>query len=336
MRHRVQKTFAIVTASAMCSAQQPASPAATAATAPGPAVYRRLAAEMNGSLQKDVLDKWYKLAVDPAGGFFEMFSDTWAHAAATRGAAADQTRSVVYQARLTWLAAQAADHDPARRDDYLKISRHGAEFLEDKQWDKDKGGFWWSVDVAGKPVNATEKHVYGNAFAIYALAENFRVTHDAAALDLAKKAFNWLEIHAHDNKNGGYFESLTPDGTPMDASVRGNDIIGTRHGLKSMNTHIHLLEALTALYAVWPDELVKKRMSEVFDIGLDKIYAEPGYLRLFFNSDWSVVPNRDSFGHDIETAYLLAEAAAALGKPDDPKALAGRTAPRRSCALIWL
>ena len=98
----------------------------------------------------------------------------------------------------------------------------------------------------------------------------------------------------------------------------GRDAIGTPYGQKSMNTHIHLLEALTALHEVWPDPTVKMRLREVFDIILTKVYADPGYQHMFFQADWTPVASPESYGHDIETAYLLTEAADALGRSDDP------------------
>jgi len=84
-----------------------------------------------------------------------------------------------------------------------------------------------------------------------------------------------------------------------------------------MNTSIHVLEALTALRSIWPDPIVRARTKEMFEIVRDKVYTDPGCLSLYFSSDWRAIVGDDSFGHDIETAYLLAEAAAAQGIPDD-------------------
>jgi cellobiose epimerase len=279
--------------------------------------YRRIAAEVEASLRRDVLEKWFPAAVDrQGGGFFENFAANW-----SRGA--DGERSIVYQSRLTWLSAQAAirfadDHEQAEK--YLRITRHGAAFLADKLWDREHGGFFWAVDVAGHPVApfGGEKHAYGNAFGIYAAAGSYRATHNAATLKLAKSAFHWLDEQAHDARHGGYFEALTAAGEPILApTAQPTDAIGTRYGLKSMNTHIHLLEAFTGLYAVWPDPALRGRLDELFQIVRDKIYVEPGCQHLYFNLDWRPIPDLDSFGHDIETAYLLTEAAAALGKADD-------------------
>lgn len=291
-------------------------------TKPDASTYRQLAGETEAVLRKDILDKWFPAAVDQqGGGFIENFGIDW------KPAAQNSNRSIVYQSRLTWLAAHAAMQFPGEAQKYLELSRHGALFLAQKQWDKENGGLFWSVDAAGRPTRdrPNEKHTYGIAFAIYASAASHKVTHDPAALQLAKDAFNWLEQHAHDAKDGGYIESLTLDGQPQPAGARGNDAIGTRFGQKSMNTHIHVLEAFGELYEVWPDPTLKARMKEIFEIVRDKVYAEPGYLTLFFSPDWKRVEGRDSFGHDIEATYLLAEAAEILGISDDEQTwIAGR------------
>lgn len=293
------------------------SPAIGSSTAPSADDYRHIAGEVESSLQKDVLEKWFPAAVDrESGGFYENFKNDW-----TRGATGE--KSIVYQSRLTWLAAQAARRYPDKAEQYVAITRHGVACLSDKLWDKEHGGLFWAVDDAGRPTPARggEKHAYGIAFAMYAAAASHSVTHDPASLELAKKTFLWLDAHAHDAEHGGYYEALTAEGKPILAPVDGriSDEIGTHYGYKSMNTHIHLLEAITGLYAVWPDPLVKTRLQEVFEIVRDRIYVDPGCLSLYFNPDWRPVPDLDSFGHDIETAFLLTEAAEALGIPDDAR-----------------
>jgi mannobiose 2-epimerase len=231
-------------------------------------------------------------------------------------------KSIVYQSRLTWLSAAAAMRFPKDAQRYRAISQHGVEALSQKMWDGGHGGFFWAVDDSGKPTgdHGPEKHAYGNGFGIYSSAASYQATHDPAALELAKKAFLWLDQHAHDNQHGGYYEALTVEGKPR-LTGQGRDAIGTPYGQKSMNTHIHLLEAFTTLHEVWPDPLVNKRLREVFEIILTKVYADPGYQHMFFQPDWTPVPSPESYGHDIETGYLLTEAAEALGMKDDPKVL---------------
>ena len=86
-----------------------------------------------------------------------------------------------------------------------------------------------------------------------------------------------------------------------------------------MNTHIHLLESFTQLYEVWPDELLRKRLIELLEIVRDKICIEPGAMNLYFTLDWRAIPDHDSYGHDVESAYLILEATRALGQKPDQK-----------------
>lgn len=299
-------------------------PAQTVAPQPEPNPYRRLADEVERHWKQDLLPKWFPRCVDQQyGGFFPHFREDW-----SKGDQNDKT--LVFQSRMTWVAAQVALRYPELRPEYLKHTRHGVDFLAQVMWDQEQGGLFWGLDETGKisDRHGTEKHVYGMAFAIYGTSAAYEATKDERALELAKQTFAWLEQHAHDSVHGGYYEALTREGRPIldptspAACVRGVDCIGTRYGFKSMNSHIHLLEALTALDHVWPDTLVQRRLREVFAIVRDKIAVEPGCLNLYFTPDWRPVPDHDSFGHDVETAYLLLEAAEALKEPADARTLA--------------
>jgi mannobiose 2-epimerase len=137
------------------------------------------------------------------------------------------------------------------------------------------------------------------------------------------ETFKWLDAHGHDAANGGYFEAFARHGTPVIARredvspPRSADGLGTPYGYKSMNTHIHLLEAVTALYQASGDAGVRGRLEELLGVVRDRVAVEPGCLNYYFTPDWRAVPMHDSFGHDVETAYLMVEAAEALGRPDD-------------------
>lgn len=284
--------------------------------APVAANYRAIQSQVEENLRVHDLNQWFPRAINTrTGGFDQNFSENWTNTS-------QGERSIVYQARLTWLAAQAAERFPREASRWKAASAHGADFLRTQMWDAQNGGFFWELN-GGTPGRNGEKHAYGNAFAIYALAANFRATRDARSLQLAQNAFRWLDAHAHDARSGGYFEALTRDGRPILAAPspdQPNDFIGTRYGYKSMNTHIHLLEAFAALSQVWPDPTLQARLREVFALVRDTIVVSPpGAMNLFFRPDWKPVPDHDSFGHDIETAFLLVEAADALGMPDDKR-----------------
>src|SRR5207244_13156081 len=76
-------------------------------------------------------------------------------------------------------------------------------------------------------------------------------------------------------------------------------------GYKSMNTHIHLLESLSQLYEIWKDDTVRRRLEELLMIVRDKICVQPGVMNLYFTNDWRSIPDHDSYGHDVETSYLM-------------------------------
>jgi len=269
----------------------------------------RLASEMEAHLEKHILKPWYPRCVDKErGGFIQDYAEDWAEKR-------DGNKTIVYQSRLTWMAAQVALSFPEKAKEYIEYSNHGLDFLADKMWDKDNGGFFWSVDAAGKPTNERdgEKHVYGISFGLYAASVNYKATKNPKALELANKTFEWLKKHAYDAEHHGYFEALTAKGEPImqppiDPSQSQTDHIGTRYGLKSMNTHIHLLEALTAYNEISTGEAGLAQLFEMIVVVKSRIAVEPGCLNKFFTPDWKPVPDLDSFGHDVETAYLLIEA----------------------------
>ena len=272
-------------------------------------------------LQQELTREWYPRSLDrERGGFHQSFARDWS-------SSPDRDTFLVYQARLTWTAAAFARYSPAHRDVFNAYARHGIAFLDQVMRDKEFGGFHWILDAKGRldPTLGDEKHAYGIAFVIYAASEVRKVTGDAQALQVARDAFDWLDKHAHDSKHGGYFEALRRDGTPIlgwDESApiaRRTDRLGLYYGFKTMNVHIHLLEAFSALSRVDQRSVVKARLAELLTVVRDKIAVEPGALNLYLTPDWRAIPAHDSFGHDIETAYLLVEAAEALGIPDDTR-----------------
>lgn len=290
------------------------------ADVPDKAALARLADEMDAHFQKHILDAWFPRCIDKEnGGYIASFGRDW-----TVGKERD--KFLVFQARMTWVTSQVAMQRPKLADTYRPYALLGVTQLE-KMWDPQSGGLFWGVDAKGQitPQHGERKHLYGISFGIYGLSAAYKATNDKRALDLALKTFRWMDEKAHDGKYGGYNELLARDGTPImtpDLLARPSDRTGfpnTIPGYKSQNTHIHLLESITALYEVSKDDLVKQRLEELLALVRDRIAVEPGCLNLFFTPDWRPVPDHDSFGHDIEAAFLLIEASEALGRPDDAK-----------------
>lgn len=287
----------------------------------------QIADAMERSIQTELLNNWYPQSVDSV---YSGFLSTFTYDFKPTGS---QDKFIVTQARHTWTTAKAAMAYPNKRY-YLQCSKHGFQFLRDVMWDKVNGGFYNLVTREGKekPSSKAAKEAYGNAFGIYALSAYYEASGDTAALNLAKKAFWWLEDHSHDSIYKGYFQHLQENGTPI---VRTDSIPSTSDlGYKDQNSSIHLLEAFTALYQVWKDPLLRDRLQEMLALIRDKITTPKGYLTLFFQPDWTPVSFRDSteevirkhksldhvsFGHDVETAFLMLEASNVLGLKYDTK-----------------
>lgn len=296
-------------------ASSPGAPAGDAPSRDGPPPHRPTRDEVEAVLWRQVLAAWYPRAIEPAGGFHERFAEDWTPLD-------DPSKFLVHQARQTWTAAAVALRYPDRREAYLGHARHGLRFLVERMQDRRYGGFFDTVLPDGRPDPraAPWKNLYAQAFGIYAAATAHRATGEPAALELARQGFDFLERAMHDAESGGYFEHATFDGTPVLRLDPGRPaapgVIGNI-GQKSMNAHIHTLEALTALRQAWADPLVARRLGEVFRIVRDRIVADRGHLVMFAAPDWRPLDQRNSFGHQLETAFLLVEAQEVLGI-DDP------------------
>ncbi|HEY5564471.1 MAG TPA: AGE family epimerase/isomerase, partial [Rhodothermia bacterium] len=300
-----------------------------------------VAAEMEQALV-EMLDAFYPRVVDSLhGGFLSTFDADW-------NPQGEQEKMIVTQSRYVWTASRASIVLEDRRDYYLNIASHGFAFLRDKMWDAERGGFVTLVSREGQLLEGpggylTGKTSYGNAFAIYALAAYYDASQNEEALSLARRAFQWLDQSAHDPEFGGYFQFISDEGRPIRQGV------GTVPP-KDQNSSIHLLEAFTELYRVWPDKTLKKRLSEMLRLVRDTIASEEGYLRLFFDAEWNPVSFRDSseavqranlsldhvsYGHDIETAFLMDEAAHALQFDEALSLLKGKVMVDHALKYGW-
>jgi mannobiose 2-epimerase len=272
-----------------------------------------LRAQVETALWPGLFEVWFPRILDRnEGGYRCNFDHHWQ-------AQATQPKTLVFQSRALWLASQGW----ARRPDdprYREAAMHGYTFLVEHLWDADFGGFCWRLRAREE---TTVKHAYGHAFGIFALTAYASVSRCATSASLAFRAFEWLDAHGHDAQHGGYHEFFTRDGirlTDRSSALGDRDPLGTPVGHKSMNAHVHLLEAFTALYRLRPEPLLAARLTELLELVRDQMTAMPlGGMHQVFLPDWTPVPGPCSFGHDIEAAYLLLDAAAALGREPDER-----------------
>jgi mannobiose 2-epimerase len=273
-------------------------------------------AEIFENALKHHLSAWFPRCIDAEfGGFLCDFSYKWQPSG-------PQLKLLEFQARTTRLSAQVAAHPGF--ESYRAFAAHGFRYLREVVWDDQYGGWFHMLDRHGRPLEAGTKYVHGTSYALGACAAYYELTSDPEALDLAKKAFSWLEAVAHDSTNGGYFSAHQRDGTRITSSEQSptrpavRDYMGTPFGLKDTNTNGDMLEALVYLDRVCPDVTVKERLKEMFYLVRDRIMVAPGIAHMYFQPDWTPVPDVAQYAETLRKANILASSAVALGLSGDP------------------
>ncbi len=265
-------------------------------------------------LIENIAPFWYDKSLDREhGGYIINFGPE----GQSRGPG---TKMIVSQARTVWLFSRLARAGYGRTEN-LEAAELGYKFLTEKMWDAEHGGFYWEVDATGDQVLKPRKHLYGQSFALYAISEYYRASTKREVLDFATEFFNVLEKNAHDSVHGGYFESFEPDWTPTPAGE--NSYMGAPAGLKLMNTHLHLMEAMTTFYEISRLRLARERLLELIRIESNAVVRKTlGACTDKYELDWT--PKLDgnyarvSYGHDIENVWLLMEACDAAGISNFP------------------
>lgn len=254
--------------------------------------------EVRENLTSNILPYWLRL-LDPRGGFY---GEVKADGTVLR----DASRGVILNARIIWSFAAAYQAIPEKR--YLMAAVHAKDWFLKHFCDHKYGGVYWSVAADGTRED-TKKQLYAQGFAIYGLSELYKVTKDDEVLKAAVNIYRVVETFFADKEFGGYTEALARDFSPLeDMSLSAHDI----NADKTMNSHLHILEAYANLYQVWPDAGLKKAVERLLDIIGTKVMNTDGHLQLYFRRDWSVLPGGISYGHDIETSWLALECAFAL------------------------
>ena len=255
-------------------------------------------------LEHTILHFWQTRMVDnERGGFYgRIDGHNTLHPDAPKGA--------VLNARILWTFAAAAR--VLNNTAYRILAARAYDYLMQRFIDREHGGVYWSLHADGTPLD-TKKQTYAIAFAIYGLAEYVRLTNNQEALDAAIRLFEDIEAHAFDAVNVGYIEALTRDWQPI-ADMRLSE--SDENGSRTMNTHLHVLEAYTNLYRVYKDPRVARQLRVLIDIFVHRLYnPSNGHLDLFFDDQWQGRRDKTSPGHEIEAAWLLHEALEVLGDP---------------------
>ena len=255
-------------------------------------------------LEHTILHFWQTRMVDnERGGFYgRIDGHNTLHPDAPKGA--------VLNARILWTFAAAAR--VLNNTAYRILAARAYDYLMQRFIDREHGGVYWSLHADGTPLD-TKKQTYAIAFAIYGLAEYVRLTNNQEALDAAIRLFEDIEAHAFDAVNVGYIEALTRDWQPI-ADMRLSE--SDENGSRTMNTHLHVLEAYTNLYRVYKDPRVARQLRVLIDIFVNRLYnPSNGHLDLFFDDQWQGRRDKTSPGHEIEAAWLLHEALEVLGDP---------------------
>lgn len=251
---------------------------------------------------ENILHWWMKNMVDyEHGGFYgRMDGHGVLHPKAEKG--------VILNTRLLWTFSAAARQTGNLQ--FKAMADRAFDYLIYYFWDDLEGGMFWTVDFQGNPLN-TQKQIYAQAFAIYAFSEYHLLTQNREALDKAIEIFWLIEKYSLDRERGGYLSAFARDWNDMD-DIRLSE--KDANEAKIMNTHLHLLEAYTNFYRAQPTTAVKERLYYILDIYLRYFYRPvDGSLYLYFDENWHSISNDTSFGHDIESSWLLWEAAEVLG-----------------------
>jgi mannose/cellobiose epimerase-like protein (N-acyl-D-glucosamine 2-epimerase family) len=272
------------------------------------------AREFKAQLVQKIMPYWYDTALDHRYGGYVLSDDD------ARKAPPATEKQLVTQTRMIWGFSHA--HRKGLEDgkrDYLQAAQQGYRFLLEHFLDQQNGGYYWTTDLSGKPLNE-RKIVYGESFAIYGLVEYYRASGDKAALQHALDLYKVLEKHAHDSKHGGWIEHFQRDWTPI--LTPGPELIVEVGGFKSANTHLHLLEAFTDLYEVTHDASVKHSLEETLKLNATCFYPrDPGQSSFHRHLDWTPVTEPSSaglsYGHNVEFAWLMIRAQQVLGQQPD-------------------
>lgn len=247
--------------------------------------------EIKEHLVNDLIPFWQGLKDEENGGFYGYLSyDLKLDKKAVKGC--------ILNSRILWFFSNA--YMLLGDSSLLESATHAYQFLKDYCVDNEFGGVFWSLTYDGTPEDTT-KHTYNQAFSIYALASYYDASKNPEALEIAWKLYDLVESKCKDKY--GYLEAFTRSFEPEENDkLSENGVIAE----KTMNTLLHVFEAYTELYRVTKEEKVAKQIRFMMDIIKDKVFnKEIGRQEVFFDKTWNSLIDLYSYGHDIETAWLV-------------------------------
>lgn len=265
-------------------------------------------AELKLELQQElqaILNFWIQHTIDEQqGGFYGRLSND-------NNRYDDAPKGCVLNARILWTFSAAASLTNDWQ--YAKMANRAFAYIRDHFVDNEYGGVYWSVTSTGEMLDP-KKQVYALAFVVYACSEYFMAMHNEPAKQLAIDLYHLIQEKSFDTVHGGYFEAFARNWQPID-DLRLSDKDANEK--KTMNTHLHVLEAYTCLYRIWPNDQLKHHIKLLIANFADHIVdAHTGHLHLFFDEQWHIKSGTISYGHDIEASWLLLKAAEVIGDED--------------------
>jgi mannobiose 2-epimerase len=265
---------------------------------------QKLKKEVSANLTQNLLPYWSKNMVDKVNGGFYGRIDV------NDKVYPNEDKGGILNARILWTYSSA--YRIFKDTAYLRLATRAKDYIMAHFIDRQYGGAYRSVNSKGEPSD-TRKQVYTQTFFIYGMAEYCRATGDKEALKTAMEIFEAFEKYALDKESNGYYEVFTREWKRSRDLLIGESNINDE---KTMNTHLHLMEAYTNLYRVWPDKRMADRLRNLVEIFLAHIIdKETSHLICFTDRNWKRTSMIDSYGHDIEASWLLYEATNLLGDP---------------------
>ena len=265
----------------------------------------QIQADVRKHLTEDIIPFWKGLRDNENGGWYGWLGyDLKLDKKAVKGC--------ILNSRITWFFANA--YTLLGNESLLDEAKHGYEFLKNFCWDKENGGVYWSVNHDGTPAE-TLKHTYNQAFSIYALSSYYEASKEREALDMAYQLYDIIEERMRDSL--GYKEAFDESFHEIDNEKLSENGVMAQ---KTMNTLLHVFEAYTELYRVDGNGKVAEKIKWMMDLLADKIYCpELHRQEVFFDEQWNSIIDLHSYGHDIETAWLVDRSVAVLGDAEYEK-----------------